>query len=48
MPVWLLLESAGMLPAVAYLLTGELVAAFVAGLALLAYWWHGPDVIARA
>jgi hypothetical protein len=29
-------------------MTGELVAAFVAGLAILAYWWHGPDVIAKA
>jgi hypothetical protein len=48
LPVWLLLESAGMLPAVGYLMTGELVTAFVAGLAILVYWWHGPDVIAKA
>jgi hypothetical protein len=42
MPVWFMLEGAGTLSAVGYLLTGEPVTAVTAGLANAAYWLSGP------
>jgi len=42
LPVWFFLEGAGTLAAVAYLFTGEPVAAVTAGLAIAAFWLAGP------
>ena len=42
LPVWFVLEGAGMLATVGYLLTAEPVTAVTAGLANLAYWLSGP------
>ena len=48
LPVWFLLEGAGMTSAIGYLLTGEPVALIVAVLAITAFWLCGPNTFDRA
>lgn len=48
LPVWFLLEVAGMTSAIGYLLTGEPVSLIVAALAIAAFWLCGPRVFDRA
>ena len=48
MSVWFLMEGAGMLAAVGYLITGEPIAAIAAGLTIVAFWLCGPNVFAKA
>jgi hypothetical protein len=45
--VWFLMEGAGVMAGVAYLLTGEPVSALVMGLAIVAFWWCGPNMFAK-
>lgn len=47
LPVWFLLEGAGILSVVGYLLTGELVSATATGLAIVAFWLCGPTLFAK-
>ena len=46
--VWTVLEGAGMVAAMGYLITGEFVCAIATVLAILAYWLCGPSVFAKA
>ena len=46
--VWFVMDSAGMMAAVGYFLTGELVSAVAMGLAIVAFWLCGPHVFAKA
>jgi|SRR5687768_11272237 len=46
--VWFLMEGAGMMAAVGYLLTGEPVSALAMGLAIVAFWLCGPNLFAEA
>ena len=46
--VWFVMDSAGMMAAVGYFLTGELVSAVAMGLAIVAFWLCGPNVFAKA
>jgi len=46
--VWFLLEGAGMMAAVGYLMTAEPVPAVLTGLAIVAFWSYGPDTFAKA
>ena len=48
MLVWFLLEGAGTLAGVGYLLTGELVTAIAMGLAIVVFWMFGPSAFANA
>ena len=48
LPVWFLMEGAGIIAAVGYFLTGEPVSALVAGLAIVAFWLTGPNVFGSA
>jgi len=48
LPIWFLMEGAGIIAAVGYFLTGEPVSALVAGLAIVAFWLTGPNVFANA
>ena len=43
LPLWFLLEGAGTVAAVGYLLTGEAVSAIAAGAAIVAFWLNGPQ-----
>jgi hypothetical protein len=45
--VWFLLDGAGMLALIGCLLTGELVAAIVATVAIFAFWFCGPNTFAK-
>ena len=45
--VWFVLEGAGTLSLMGFLLTGETAAAVAAGVAMVAYWRVGPGVFAR-
>lgn len=45
--VWILLEGAGVLAAVGYLLTGQPVSAIATGLTIVAFWLCGPSVFAK-
>ena len=44
LPVWFLLESAGIAASTGYLLTGEPVSLIVSALAIAAFWLCGPSV----
>jgi hypothetical protein len=44
LPVWFLLEGAGITASVGYLLTGELASLIVSALAIAAFWLCGPSV----
>lgn len=44
LPVWFLLESAGIAAIIGYLLTGEPVSLIVSALAIAAFWLCGPSV----
>jgi hypothetical protein len=46
--VWFLVEGASTLAVVGYLLTGELVVAIVMALGIVAFWFCGPNVFAKA
>jgi hypothetical protein len=46
--VWFLLDGAGMMAAVGYLLTGQPVTVVAMGLAIVAFWLCGPNVFAKA
>src|SRR5687767_334039 len=46
--VWFLMEGAGIMAAVGYLLTGQSVAVAAMGLAIVAFWLCGPNAIAKA
>ena len=46
-PVWFLMEGAGILAAVGYLMTGAPVAVTATGAAILAFWWCGPALFAK-
>ena len=48
MQVWFVVEGAGTLSAVGFLLTGEPVAAIVMGAAVAAFWVVGPNAFAHA
>ena len=45
--VWFLMEGAGVLAGVGYLLTGEPVTALVMALAIVAFWLCGPNAFAK-
>jgi hypothetical protein len=47
MPVWFLLEGAGMVAAVGYYLTGEPVSAVATAVTLGAFWLCGPNALAK-
>ena len=47
-PVWFLLEGAGMMAAAGYLLAGEHVSAITMALAIGAFWLCGPSEFAKA
>jgi pheromone shutdown protein TraB len=42
--LWFMVEGAGMLAAVGYLLTGERPATLAMGLAIVMYWWCRPGL----
>jgi len=42
MPVWFLLEGAGIVAGVGYLLTAAPVTAVTAVILIVVYWWYGP------
>jgi hypothetical protein len=44
--IWFYLEGAGTLAAAGYMLTGDLLTAIAACLAIAAYWWSGPNPFA--
>ena len=44
LPVWFLLEGAGMTASIGYLLTGEPVSLIVSAVAITAFWLCGPSV----
>jgi hypothetical protein len=46
--VWFLMDGAGMIGAVGYLLTGETVAFAAMGVAIVAFWLCGPNMFAKA
>ena len=46
LPVWLLLQGAGMIAAVSYFLTGASIAAAGAGLIVVTFWLCGPRALA--
>ena len=46
--VWFLMEGAGMMAAVGYLLTGQPVSVVAMGVAIAAFWLSGPNAFARA
>jgi hypothetical protein len=48
LPVWFLLEGAGSLSALSYLLTGELLSAVTTFLTIGAFWLCGPNMFAKA
>jgi hypothetical protein len=48
LPIWLLLDGAGMIAAVGYVITSQPASAFAMCLAIAAYWLCGPDLFARA
>lgn len=48
LPIWFLMDGAGIIAAIGYFLTGEPVSALVAGLAIVAFWLTGPNVFANA
>jgi hypothetical protein len=48
LPVWFVLEGAGTLSAVSYLLTGEPVSAVATLLTIAAFWLCGPNLFAKA
>jgi hypothetical protein len=47
LPVWFSLEGAGMLAAIGYLLTGEIVSGIAMGLTIAAFWACGPNLFAK-
>ncbi len=47
LPVWFLLEAAGTIANVGYFLTGESVSVIAMGVALVAFWWCGPNAFAK-
>lgn len=47
LPVWFLLEGAGIMAAVGYFFTGEPVSAVATGVAIVAFWLCGPNVFAK-
>ena len=47
MTVWFLLEGAGMLAAIAFLLTGVSAAGLVMALTIVAFWMTGPNTFAK-
>ena len=46
--VWFLMEGAGMMAAVGYLLTGQPVSVVAMGVAIVAFWLSGPNAFAKA
>ena len=46
--VWLILEGAGIVSAIGYFLSGEPVVMFTLAAAILAFWFTGPNVFAKA
>jgi hypothetical protein len=48
LPVWFLLEGAGITSSIGYLLTGEPVALIVAVVAITVFWLCGPNTFDRA
>jgi hypothetical protein len=47
LPVWILLEGAGTVGAVAYCLAAEPVSGIATGLTIAAFWLYGPNVFAK-
>lgn len=47
LPVWFLLEGAGVLSVVGFLATGELVSAIATSVAIVAIWSCGPKAFAK-
>ena len=46
--VWFLMEGAGMMAAVGYLLTGQPVSVVAMGVAIAAFWLSGPSAFVKA
>jgi drug/metabolite transporter (DMT)-like permease len=42
LPMWFLMEGAGMVAIVGYFLTGQTVAALAIGISIAAFIWYGP------
>ena len=45
--VWFLMEGAGVMGAIGYLLTGQLVSAVAMGVAIAVFWLNGPNTFAK-
>lgn len=45
--VWFLMEGAGVLASIAYFLSGSTVAAAMMAIAIVAFWFTGPNVFAK-
>lgn len=48
LPVWFVLEGAGVFGLVGFLVTGAPMVAGFAALAIAVFWWSGPESFAKA
>jgi hypothetical protein len=48
LPMWFIMEAAGMIAVVGYFLTGQTVAAVAIAVSIGVFIWYGPQAFARA